>query len=141
MVALAGWGDDVVIAALLHDAVEDSDTTLAEIGAAFGESVATLVETLTDREEWRELPRRERKSAQARHIGSSSVEARALKIADQTANLNDIARNPGPWLDGEGAEYLSGAMAVVDACRGVDPTLERAFDAAAAAVMEKLSDG
>ena len=47
-VSKAGFGPDLVAAALLHDVVEDSDTTVTELEDRFGDTVAGLVEVMTD---------------------------------------------------------------------------------------------
>ena len=133
LVAAAGARPEVVAAAVLHDVVEDSDTTPEEIADAYGPEVADLVVALTDPPEHAALPRPERKRAQAARIGAAPPAARRIKIADQTSNLRDIARDPSAWSPAAAAEYIAGAEAVAAACRGVDPVLEVAFDAAALA--------
>ncbi|MEO1469263.1 MAG: HD domain-containing protein [Pseudomonadota bacterium] len=124
-------GPDAVIAAVLHDVVEDSPTTLAEIDAAFGPGVAALVDWVTDAPDLARLPMAERKAAQARHMAGAPPGAKAVKIADQTSNLRDLARSGAAWPAARCRAYVEGARRVVDACRGPHPRLEAAFDEAA----------
>ncbi len=118
MVAAAGGSPEEVAAALLHDLVEDAGVTRDEIGGAFGEEIAGIVAGLTDEPAWRDLPRAERKAAQAAALRGKSRAVRRVKVADQTANLRDIARWPEAWSRAEAEEYLRGAEAVVAACPG-----------------------
>ncbi len=138
LVADAGGDEDEVIAAVLHDVVEDSETTLEEISDTFGAEVARLVDGMTDDPAWDELPRIERKRRQASHLGDAGDAVRRIKLADQTSNVRDIVRLPEAWAPGEAAEYLEGAELVVAECRGANAKLEKAFDAAAAEAMAKI---
>lgn len=132
LVAEAGGGVDVVVAAVLHDVVEDSAVSLAEIRAEFGDRVGDLVEALTNPPDWDELPKREMKARQAEHVRAARDEVKLVKIADQTSNVHDIGREPGAWEPGSAREYLAGSGQVVDACRGASACLERRFDDAVA---------
>ena len=134
LVAGAGASEDAVIAAAIHDVVEDSATTLADVERDFGPAVASLVEALTDRPEWADLSAPERKRRQAAHMPDVPVEARRIKIADQTSNLHDLSREPGAWDAAEARAYAEASAQVVDACRGVSLDLEARFDEAVATV-------
>ena len=136
LVSEAGAPVPTVIAAVLHDVVEKTETTEAEVGAAFGATVAGLVAALTDPPVWEALPRAEAKARQAERMRRAEPEARRIKVADQTAKLREIAREPEAWDDAAGA--IEGAELVVAACRGVDPALDAAFDTAAAEAMAKI---
>lgn len=76
-------------AALLHDTVEDTDTTFPEIEERFGEEVRHLVEEVTDD---KTLPKAERKRLQIEHAARGSRGARLLKLADKLYNLQDLNR-------------------------------------------------
>lgn len=130
LVATAGASEDVVIAAVLHDVVEDSALTLADLERDFGPEVAALVEALTDEPEWAERPTAERKRRQAERMPLAPPEARAIKLADQTSNLHDLSREPAAWDPDEARAYAEASAAVVDACRGASEVLERRFDEA-----------
>jgi (p)ppGpp synthase/HD superfamily hydrolase len=138
LVAEAGAPPETVVAAVLHDVIEDSETTEAEIRAAFGEAVAARVAGMTNAPEWGDLPRPEMKARQAKHMKSAEPEVKRIKIADQTSNLRDIVREPGAWDAASATEYVEGAERVVAACRGVDARLEAAFDTAMAEAMAKI---
>ena len=139
MVAATGAPEDVVIAAVLHDVVEDSDVTLAELERAFGPEVAALVDALTDDPDWERLSTPERKRRQAGEMPRAPGAARAIKIADQASNLGDLAREPEAWKPTEVWDYLAASCAVVDACRGASPDLEARFDEAAAGLRRVMA--
>lgn len=131
LVAEATHGADaeLIIAAVLHDAVEDTDTTLQEVAAAFGARVAGLVGEVSDD---KSLPKAERKRLQIEHAAHSSAGAKMIKIADKTSNLRALAASPpAGWAGDRRAEYLAWAGEVVAGCRGVNSWLEGQFDAAA----------
>jgi guanosine-3',5'-bis(diphosphate) 3'-pyrophosphohydrolase len=115
-------------AALLHDTIEDTDTTPAELTVEFGAEVAAIVEEVTDD---KSLPKAERKLAQVAHAAHISDKAKRVKLADKICNLRDVAQNPpADWPVGRRREYFDWAKSVIDRLRGVDPVLEAAFDQA-----------
>ena len=119
---------DVVAAALLHDTLEDTQTSPGELRAAFGERVARVVEEVTDD---KSLPKAERKRLQIEHAAAISREAKLVKLADKICNLRDMADHPpASWDLVRRREYFDWAKAVIDRLRGVHPGLEAAFDAA-----------
>jgi guanosine-3',5'-bis(diphosphate) 3'-pyrophosphohydrolase len=119
---------DVVAAALLHDTLEDTQTTLGELRAAFGERVARIVEEVTDD---KSLPKAERKRLQIERAAALSREAQLVKLADKICNLRDMADHPPTsWDLARRREYFDWAKAVIDRVRGAHPGLEAAFDAA-----------
>ena len=138
MVAGAGASEDTVIAAVLHDVVEDGDVSLGDVEAAFGPEVTTLVGALTDDPAWDDLSSVERKRLQAARMPDAPPEARLIKIADQTSNLHDLGREPDAWAPRAAEDYAAASSAVVDACRGVSADLEAGFDAALAALHAAL---
>ncbi len=130
LVAMAGAPPDVVVAAFLHDLVEDTNLSSQDIAQEFGPGVAHLVEALTNPPEWDDLPKLEMKTLQAEHVRNASPDAKIIKIADQTSNLNDIARDPAAWDPERARDYIEGSRRVVDACRGASAWLDECFDAA-----------
>lgn len=109
-------GDDVALlmAALLHDTVEDTDTTAAELETAFGADVASLVMEATDD---KTLKKVERKRLQVENAPHKSPRARLLKTADKTSNLRSIAISPpSGWREPRMTEYVEWAVAVVSGC-------------------------
>jgi guanosine-3',5'-bis(diphosphate) 3'-pyrophosphohydrolase len=80
-----------IAAALLHDTVEDTQTTPEELSGAFGAAVAEVVEEVTD-VKW--LSKRARKELQVARAGRASVRAKQVKLADKICNLKDILASP-----------------------------------------------
>ena len=122
-----GVTDTVVLAAaLLHDTVEDTDTTLDELQREFGTEVAATVAEVTDD---KTLPKEERKRLQVVKAASKSDAAKLVKLADKISNLRDIASAPpADWSLERRRAYFSWASQVVEGLRGVSPALEAAFD-------------
>ena len=115
-----GVRDPVVIAAaLLHDTLEDTETTVEELRGAFGAQVAATVEEVTD-VKW--LARSSRKRLQVARAGRSSLRAKQVKIADKICNLRDIiASPPKGWSLERKREYFDWAKSVIDQLRGANP--------------------
>jgi guanosine-3',5'-bis(diphosphate) 3'-pyrophosphohydrolase len=122
-----GVRDSVVItAALLHDTIEDTETTYDELRGLFGEAVADTVVELTD---VKFLGKEARKRLQIAKAGKASQAAKQVKLADKICNLRDIlASPPAGWSLARRQKYFDWAKAVVDEVRGVNPRLERMFD-------------
>ena len=118
----------VIKAALLHDTIEDTETTPKELAARFGRKVARIVGEVTDD---KTLPKAQRKRLQVEHAPHISREAKLVKLADKISNLRDMgASAPRTWPKSRVREYFDWAKRVVDALRGVHPRLERIFDEA-----------
>jgi guanosine-3',5'-bis(diphosphate) 3'-pyrophosphohydrolase len=123
----AGIDDvDVLCGALLHDVLEDTETTAGELTEIFGDTVAGIVIEVTDD---KSLAKEERKRLQIEHAPRLSPAARLVKVADKIANLRDVADNPpANWSLARRHEYFEWAKAVVDAIPDVPPTLRKLFD-------------
>jgi guanosine-3',5'-bis(diphosphate) 3'-pyrophosphohydrolase len=120
--------EEVLCAALLHDTVEDTDTTHEELAEAFGPRIARIVAEVTDD---KNLPKAERKRLQVEHAATISREAKLVKLADKICNVRDVVtRPPAKWDLQRRREYFEWAKAVVDGMRGTNARLETAFDAA-----------
>ena len=118
----------VLIAALLHDTVEDTDTTLKEIEQRFGHPIRGIVDEVTDD---KSLPQAVRKQQQVDHAAGLSESAKLVKFADKTANLRDItAAPPEGWSAARIDDYLEWGKAVINEIRGTHPQLEALFDQA-----------
>ena len=119
---------EVLCAALLHDTLEDTDTSISELERAFGTRIARIVEEVTDD---KALPRAERKRLQIEHAPRLSRQAKLVKLADKICNLRDVAqRPPEGWDLARRREYFDWAKRVVDGLRGTHAGLEAAFDGA-----------
>ncbi|XP_029431003.1 guanosine-3',5'-bis(diphosphate) 3'-pyrophosphohydrolase MESH1 isoform X2 [Rhinatrema bivittatum] len=123
----AGVTDTAVLqAALLHDTVEDTDTTFLEIEEKFGKEIRQMVEEVTDD---KTLPKRERKRLQIEHARHCSQGARLVKLADKLYNLRDLNRcTPTGWTKKRVQEYFVWASQVVKGLRGTSPVLEEKLD-------------
>ena len=134
--ATDGHDPNLVIAALLHDAIEDCGISREEIATQFGEDVATLVVAVTDD---KNLKKEVRKRLQVEHAPHKPRRAKLLKLADKTSNLRAIAASPpANWTPERRLDYVSWARAVVVGLRGVNPWLESRFDEAADAAEQAV---
>jgi guanosine-3',5'-bis(diphosphate) 3'-pyrophosphohydrolase len=116
----------VLCAAVLHDTLEDTETTAAELEALFGREVTSIVLEVTDD---KSLGKHVRKQRQIEHAPHSSPEARLVKLADKICNLRDIiASPPAEWSAERKQAYFDWAAQVVAGLRGIHPELEAVFD-------------
>ena len=123
---------EVLAAALLHDTIEDTDTTGEELEREFGGRIAAMVAEVTDDTA---LPKVDRKRLQVEHAGRLSEGAKLVKLADKICNLRDVAaRPPAKWDLQRRQEYFEWAKQVIDGLRGAPGesmrVLEASFDAA-----------
>ena len=131
-VAAALWHEGEVrdpvalTAAILHDTIEDTETSADELRGTFGAAVADVVDEVTD-VAW--LRSRARKKLQVARAARSSRRARLVKLADKICNLRDLkASPPRNWSIERQREYFDWAKSVVDEIRGTNARLERKFD-------------
>lgn len=118
---------DVLCAAVLHDTIEDTDTTEAELRKVFGARITGIVLEVTDD---RSLPKAIRKQLQVEHAPGSSHEAKLVKLADKICNLRDmIDAPPAGWSLERKIEYFEWAARVIAGIRGTNTKLEKIFDA------------
>lgn len=116
----------VLAAAVLHDTVEDTNTTLAEIEREFGAEVSAFVAEVTDD---KSLEKEVRKRLQVEHTAHTSVGAKLVKLGDKICNVIDVSDTPpADWTKARRTEYLDWAEQVVAGCRGTNAALERRFD-------------
>lgn len=122
---------DVLRAAILHDTVEDTETSEAELRERFGDGVAGIMMEVTDD---KALPKHRRKELQVEHAPHKSPGAALVKLADKTCNLRDIAAAPpADWPLARRQEYFDWAKQVVDALPTVSTPMLAAFNDAFAA--------
>ena len=118
--------ENVLCAAILHDTIEDTETTVDELQEHFGEKITSIVLEVTDD---KSLEKSVRKQKQVEHAASISHEAKLVKLADKIANITDIINMPPvDWSSDRKKEYFDWAKAVVDNLRGVHQGLEKDFD-------------
>lgn len=136
---------DLLIAALLHDVIEDTTKNTTEIKSLsntildyFGQTVLNTVLEVSDD---KSLPVEERKRLQVLHTPRLSERARKLKIADKISNLKDIQNDPPEnWTNKRKLAYLAWAKDVVEGARGLNPKLDHLFDEVYANVRNHLQN-
>ena len=129
---------DLLMAAVLHDVVEDTETTFEEVRSLFGQRVASIVAEVTDD---KSLTQDERKRRTVDAIAGKSEAARLLKISDLIANVYDVIHHPPDWSDDRKGRYFDWGESVVNAVRGVHPDLERRLDELLAEGRSSLESG
>ena len=115
-------------AAVLHDTIEDTETTEDELRGLFGDRVTDVVLEVTDDKLLAKVERKKRQIEQAPFL---SPQAKLVKLADKIANLRDLGgSSPPDWSLERRREYFDWAKQVIDGLRGTHPQLEAVFDAA-----------
>ncbi len=113
-------------AAILHDTIEDTETSVDELEHNFGAEVRGVVEEVTDD---KSLQPEERKRLQIEHAAQLSPRARLVKLADKICNVRDVMESPPVgWSEKRRSDYIIWARAVIDGLRGASAVLERHFD-------------
>lgn len=116
---------DLLQAAILHDTIEDTNTTVTELIENFGETICNIVLECTDN---KTLPSKVRKQAQIDCVADASVNAKKLKLADKIANIKDIYLDPPiGWSIERRLNYLEWANKVCSQIQGVNQNLENLF--------------
>jgi len=119
--------DDPIIisSAILHDVIEDTETSEEEIEKEFGNNIASIVKELTDNINFE---KQKRKKLQIKKAPFLSREATIIRIADKIANIEDITSSPPiGWSYERKEEYLEWAEKVVKACKNVNNDLKNYF--------------
>ena len=110
-----------LVAAILHDTIEDTETTDDEIRIAFGDDIASLVLEVTDD---KKLPKQERKRLQIETASNKSKAAKQIKLSDKICNVRDITNSPPhDWPLERRIEYLNWTEQVVSGLRGANEAL------------------
>lgn len=127
VMARHGVTDAVALqAALLHDTIEDTNTTPEELEAEFGAEVVSVVLEVSDD---KSLDKQRRKELQIEHAPSLSDRAKLVKLGDKICNVLDVGSNPpAAWDLDRRRKYLGWTGAVVRGCRGVNAELEEYYD-------------
>lgn len=128
MAGVGGITDiEALQAGMLHDTVEDTDTSPEEIETRFGYAVRSLVMEVTDD---KSLEKQERKRMQIEKAPRLSPRAKVIKLADKTANLTDmIVSPPALWSLERRQQYVAWSNRVIAGCRGHNTRLEEIYDA------------
>jgi len=126
---------DLLLAAVLHDVVEDTEVTVDDLSRRFGAKVAQTVEELTDD---MSLSYEERKRLQVERATFLSENARKIRIVDKASNIRDIFSYPVEWPLSKKEAYVENAQAIVDQIRGGNPRLDAYFEEAVEFAHRKL---
>lgn len=126
---------EILCAALLHDVLEDTTLTAAELETEFGVEISTLVQAVTDD---KTLSRPEQQAAQIAHAPHLPYGAQLIKLADKISNIQDILSDPPTtWDRHRQAAYVAFAQAVVTGLRALDSPLLAYFDALVAEFLQR----
>ena len=116
---------EILAAALLHDTIEDTETTVEELIDHFGKRVCNLVQEVTDD---KTLPKLERKQRQIDHAKEISKDAALIKLGDKISNVTDITNTPPTdWDSNRRLDYFEWAEKVINNCPRVNESLENHF--------------
>ena len=116
---------EILAAALLHDTLEDTETTPEELEAEFGKKVCEYVLDVSDD---KTLPKDERKRRQIEHAKKISKGAALIKLGDKISNVTDVINNPPEdWDINRRKEYLDWAEKVIENCPKVNDRMENKF--------------
>jgi guanosine-3',5'-bis(diphosphate) 3'-pyrophosphohydrolase len=122
---------EIVMAALMHDLIEDTDVEYDDVLQRFGRRVADLVAALSGDMRLPKPARRAEVIERARHAG---VEVQTIRLADRLDNLLDMAG----FSNARKREYVEGSEQTLAACRGANPALEAALERAIARLQREL---
>lgn len=86
LVLKAGGNEDDAIAALLHDTIEDVGVNFDQISGFFGDNVALIVQSLSEK---KELSKHECKAEYVGRIEHHSLSAIRVLVADKLDNIRD----------------------------------------------------
>lgn len=128
LIARIGGVNDLatLLGAVLHDTLEDTETSPEELESLFGKEVRLVVEEVTDN---KKLPRDIRNQLQVEHAPGMSPKAKLIKMADKISNAGAVIHTPPfGWSRKRRLEYLEWSKKVVAGCRGVNQPLENYFD-------------
>jgi len=116
----------LLVAAILHDTIEDTGTKADEILEKFGKDVLGLVLEVTDN---KSLEKIERKRLQVVHAPHLSISAKIIKLGDKLVNCHDMLDSPpADWSLTRRQDYIQWAADVVHGMRGANHNLESTFD-------------
>lgn len=116
-----GFGEEVIIAAILHDVVEDTPVSNAEISKVFGGKVASLVAMVTDVSMGAIGNRAARKEMDRQHLAGASSEGKSIKLADLISNSQSILQHDRNFAK----TYMREKAALLQVLKGGDPVLYR----------------
>jgi guanosine-3',5'-bis(diphosphate) 3'-pyrophosphohydrolase len=130
------YDDDTILAAILHDTIEDTGTTKKDIANLFGERVANFVHEVTNDPAH---DKAQTKFVQITESKTRSIQANMVKVADKTYNLRDMTASPPNWTREKKIAKTEHARQVVNAMPFVPKRLRAMFDVAYKEAMTTIS--
>jgi len=140
LVTESGGSEEEIVAGWLHDVVEDTPTTIADIHREFGDQVGEMVAGLTDLPEWLTLTLQERKLKQAERVAHESASVKRVKLADQVSNIQIVGMGNLNFVMAENYAYLDTARKIAEVCQGISPYLDKLFIERYNAALKNLKD-
>lgn len=116
---------NVLISAILHDTLEDTDAKENEIKTLFGPRVLYTVKELTNDSN---LSTEENKQRQVDHASSMSLDAQLVKLADRLYNVKDLKNPPLNWSIDKINNYYDWGEKLLKSLKGTNETLEIALE-------------
>lgn len=112
-------------AALLHDTIEDTNTTREELALIFGREISDLVVELTDLKTTAPEIKKQSELEHAKHL---TPKAKLVKLADKTANIRDlVTMPPADWDLRRKKDYFDFAHEIAEITGEVSPELLAVF--------------
>jgi (p)ppGpp synthase/HD superfamily hydrolase len=113
---------DTLCAAVLHDTIEDTETTPEELALLFGTNVRDIVLECTDD---KNINKTERKKLQIEHASHASDSAKLVKLADKWSNISGLLESPPSfWPKERIYGYVKWGLAVCKNCYGINPLVD-----------------
>lgn len=126
---------ELLMAALLHDTLEDTETTAEELERQFDTQISDIVKEVSDD---MKMSSNRRKSLQVEHAAKLSYHARCIRIADKACNIRDLLHTRIYWLRKRKIDYVIWAMQVVNEIRDTNENIVTAFDSIVAEASVEL---
>lgn len=125
LLALHGVEDEsVLMAAVLHDTLEDTSATVEELEDLFGKAITSIVKEVTDD---KTMGKNEQKEEQIRRAPHYSDAAKLVKLADCTHNIYSILTHPPNWKPESVKGYIRVKRRLVNLIKDVNPELAKKF--------------
>lgn len=118
---------NILMAALLHDTLEDTKATAEELEKLFGTRVCITVQEVTNDPA---LNSEQNKQRQIDHISFMSQDARLVKLADRLANIADLSQSTPNWLPEKIERYFEWGSKLLFGLQGTNTALEKALSQA-----------
>ena len=114
-----------ICAALLHDTIEDTETTVHELTEQFGKEISHIVAEVSND---MTLDSAGRKISEKACIPNLSHRAKLVKIADKLANIRDVSTMPPVgWTLKKKEDYFDFAREIVTSAQDASPELYKIF--------------